>query len=168
LTADRDTAGSFRGARSLCNVGASIGCRDCGHLVVQRSADASDDPQKESATPTELEDALPEALRHNADVPGLVQLYTRFSAEATDPQNHAHHYFAERYARLRVEVGLLLKTTQDAGRIPSSIDSSSLAAVLVAATDGLQLQWLYNPELDMAGTLGGLLDALAAERLPLR
>ena len=32
-------------------------------------------------------------VRHNTDVPGLVQLYSRFSSEAAEPDHPAHEFF---------------------------------------------------------------------------
>lgn len=38
-------------------------------------------------------DLLVKVVRHNADVPGLVQLHAQFSVEATDPAHPAHQAF---------------------------------------------------------------------------
>src|SRR4051812_6026330 len=46
-------------------------------------------------------DGLRTVVRHNATVPGLVQLYSTFSAEAGDPEHSSHEFFVERYAALR-------------------------------------------------------------------
>ena len=40
-------------------------------------------------------------IEHNRDVPGLVQLYVEFSAEATHPDHPSHEFFLERYRSLR-------------------------------------------------------------------
>jgi len=37
-------------------------------------------------------------LRHNTEVPGFVQLYAEFAAEASIPEQPAHEFFVERYA----------------------------------------------------------------------
>src|SRR5215467_9210610 len=34
-------------------------------------------------------------IRHNADVPGLVQLFARLSVDAADPDHPAHDFFVE-------------------------------------------------------------------------
>ena len=52
-------------------------------------------------------------IRHNSDVPGLVQLYSTFSAEAGDPQHPSHPYFAERYARLRESLADAVRARPD-------------------------------------------------------
>ena len=39
--------------------------------------------------------------RHNSDVPGLVQLFSRLSVDAADPEHPAHKYFIERGDNLR-------------------------------------------------------------------
>ena len=109
-----------------------------------------------------LIDGLPQLVRHNADVPGLVQLYTRVAAEATEPDHHAHAYFQERYERARREYASAVEREQQAGRLAADIAPDSLAVVLVALVDGLQNQWLYDPEIDMASVVADLLHALRA------
>jgi len=62
---------------------------------------ARDEADVERFEQSELIGKLIAIIRHNRDVPGLVQLYSTFSAEAGDPQHPAHDYFVDRYARLR-------------------------------------------------------------------
>ena len=89
-------------------------------------------------------------IRHNADVPGLVQLYARLSAEATDPKHPAHAYFVERQRLIREQFADLIRGRQQAGDAPASLDPQMTATLLVAVTDGLQTQWMLDPEIDMA------------------
>ena len=46
-------------------------------------------------------DALVSIVRHNADLPGLVQLHAQFAVESGDPGHPAHHAFVDRYTRVR-------------------------------------------------------------------
>ena len=80
-------------------------------------------------------------IRHNADVPGLVQLYARLSSEATEPEHPARGYFEEHYRGLR---GLTSDTIRD------DVDADQAASLLLAVADGLQTQWLMDPSIDMA------------------
>lgn len=112
------------------------------------------------ATASDVAQAVVEAIRHNAEVPGLVQLYSRFSAEATAADHAAHAYVGERQATLRSEFARLLTALQDSGRIGRSIDVVALAPVLLAAIDGLQTQWLFNDDVDMPAAFQELLNAL--------
>jgi hypothetical protein len=89
-------------------------------------------------------------IRHNADVPGLVQLYTRLSGEATDPEHPAHAYFVERQLLIRSRFAEIIRDMQAEGTAPANLDPERTGTVLVALTDGLQTQWMLDPELDMA------------------
>ncbi|MFC8981119.1 hypothetical protein ACFU3J_07620 [Streptomyces sp. NPDC057411] len=42
----------------------------------------------------------------------------------------------------------------------SNADADWAARILLAATDGIQLQWLLEPTIDMAGDIGRLRDVL--------
>ena len=89
-------------------------------------------------------------IRHNADVPGLVQLYARLSNEATDPEHPAHAYFVERQRLIRAQFADLIRGRQEAGDAHASLDPDMTATLLVAVTDGLQTQWMLDPQIDMA------------------
>jgi AcrR family transcriptional regulator len=89
-------------------------------------------------------------IRHNSEVPGLVQLYAQVSTEAGDPDHPAHEFFAERYEQFRAMFSQLLRDEQAAGRIDPGIDPERLANLVLAAADGLQTQWMLDPSIDMA------------------
>lgn len=95
-------------------------------------------------------DGLLALVAHNTDVPGLVQLYAQVSTEAAgDPEHPAHQFFIARYGTIRGAFAELIRREQAAGRIDVDIDADSTAALLVAATDGLQTQWMLDPAFDM-------------------
>ncbi|MEV4429684.1 TetR/AcrR family transcriptional regulator [Streptomyces sp. NPDC049602] len=113
-----------------------------------------------------------EALVENAATPGLVKLFLDIAAAAADPDHPGHTFFTERYRGLREQIAALLLAgpppgLRSAGPL-SRCDADWGARVLLAATDGLQIQWLLEPSIDMAGDLGRLrevvLDALERER----
>ncbi|PZU41255.1 MAG: TetR family transcriptional regulator [Microbacterium sp.] len=101
-----------------------------------------------------------DVIRHNADVPGLVQLFAHVSVDAVDPEHPAHDYFAGRQHRLRDLFVPVIERLQQEGRLTTRIDPATLATIVLALGDGLQTQWLVDPELDMAGTIAALLGAL--------
>lgn len=97
-------------------------------------------------------------IRHNADVPGLVELFTRMSVDAADPEHPAHRFFLERGATLR---GVLLggiRRAQVAGRIRDDVDPEEFARMLQAVADGMQVQWMLDRDVDMAGVVNALFD----------
>jgi len=105
-------------------------------------------------------DLLVKVVRHNADVPGLVQLHAQFSVEATDPAHPAHQAFVDRYERLRHRMADDLRARQASGTLSDTLDADRVAALLLAVADGLQTQWLLDPGIDMAAHLDYLVDLL--------
>ncbi|WEG08212.1 TetR/AcrR family transcriptional regulator [Microbacterium horticulturae] len=101
-----------------------------------------------------------QVIRHNSEVPGVVELFSRLSVEAADPQHPAHRFFVERNAALRTVFARVLQQAQDAGRITDAIDPDTLARIVQAVADGLQLQWMLEPDVDMARTVDALFRAL--------
>lgn len=89
-------------------------------------------------------------IRHNAAVPGLVHLYQGLSAEATAPGHPAQAYFRDRFERLRAEGSEAVRALQAAGKLPGHLEADKVAALMLAVSDGLQAQWLYDPSVDMA------------------
>ncbi len=99
-------------------------------------------------------------IRHNSDVPGLVQLFSRLSVDAADPQHPAHEYFIDRNDKMRDVFTQALAQGQAAGELTPRVDPETLARILQAVADGMQIQWMLDPDVDMAATVGALFDAL--------
>jgi AcrR family transcriptional regulator len=99
-------------------------------------------------------------IRHNSEVPGLVQLYARFSSEAAEPGHPAREYFEERNAFFRKYVALAIRRQQDVGKIDPELDADRTAAIMLAASDGLQTEWMLNPSIDMADHISYLWERL--------
>jgi AcrR family transcriptional regulator len=90
-------------------------------------------------------------VRHNVEVPGLVQMFVNLSAAAaTDPEHPAHAYFQERYERSRRDLSADFRVMQQDGRLRPDVDPVELTNVLLAVSDGMQIQWLFDPSSDMA------------------
>lgn len=85
-------------------------------------------------------------VARNSATPGLVALYTKLSAEATDPGHPAHHYFKERYRVLREEVTVLVTALRAEAGAAAEGDPAVVAGQVLALMDGLQTQWLLEPE----------------------
>lgn len=94
------------------------------------------------ATPVER---MIESARTNRTVPGLVQLYSSLVAAALEPRHPAAHEFATtRFTRVRDDTADKVRAQQQAGRIRRDLDADAVAALIVAASDGLQTQWLLD------------------------
>ena len=77
----------------------------------------------------------------------LVAVYER--AEGT-PSNE---FFSARFARIRDELTQRLTAEQAAGRLRGDVEPADMAALLIAASDGLQIQWLLEPSVQLERTL---------------
>jgi len=105
---------------------------------------------------------LASVAERNRREPGLTTLYAVASATANDPGHASHGYFQDRYSQLVEELALDIGRRQDAGEVRSDAAAESLARLVIAAFDGLQLQWLYDKKVDMAGGLTELVEVLLA------
>ena len=107
-------------------------------------------------------EGLAHIVEHNAAEPGLVRLYVTMSAESTGEDNPARNFFTERYELLRNDIAADIRRRQASGHLAASVDPQSVATLLIAAADGLQIQWLLSPQsIDMAARLAELSAVLA-------
>jgi AcrR family transcriptional regulator len=103
------------------------------------------------------------AARRNHGVPGLVQLYSTLVAGALEEGHEpSREFFGRRFAQLRKVLTERIEADQRAGRIRPDISPPAAAALIIAASDGLQTQWLLDPAVDiekslelLEGLLGG-------------
>lgn len=87
--------------------------------------------------------ALPDGARHDAaSEPGLIELYAVLSAEAAAQSHPAHAYFEQRFAMAIDRFAGMISRLE----LGPAVDPWFEAAWLVALWDGLQLQWLYDPD----------------------
>ncbi len=97
-------------------------------------------------------DTMRQQVTRNAASPGLVALHVVLSAEATDPQHPAHESFRERYRAIRHQDDAEFARLQERGELRADLDPERLGQLVTAMMDGLQLQWLLDPEqVDMVG-----------------
>ena len=94
-----------------------------------------------------------DAMRHNAEVPGLVHLYATISAEASDESHPGHDYFVERYRFFIDQLAQYIASAQDSGEIDPTLDAREIARLTIAVADGMQVQWMLDDTADMAGAL---------------
>ena len=87
-----------------------------------------------------------ELVEHNQTVPGLVQLFNLLVAESVSPDHPAHEFFRERYQREREHMTRVIVQAQQAGEVRSDISAETLVILIFAVMDGLQVQWLLEPE----------------------
>jgi AcrR family transcriptional regulator len=88
-----------------------------------------------------------EAAERNRSIPGLVELYATLTTDAL--QQHrggvTREFVRERFRSLRHALAALIESGQHSGRIAADIDALDAASLVIAASDGLQIQWLLDP-----------------------
>lgn len=97
-------------------------------------------------------DRLEDLVDHNATAPELVRLFMTLVGEGTSEDHPAHGYFVERYRRIRARALRTLREGQLSGEIREDVDLEVIVPVLFAVMDGLQIQWLLDPSIDMAAS----------------
>lgn len=89
-------------------------------------------------------------LQHNMSNPGIVELYATLSGEATSPGHPANDYFRQRYETVREYNQANFQRLITDGHITDGAPSArDLAVWLAALSDGLQIQWMLNREVDL-------------------
>jgi len=84
--------------------------------------------------------------RYNETVPGLIALYAVLAGEAATEDAPVRDYVASRFEGLRAEYSDGFRDLEARGRLRPGVDPARAAAGLVALWDGIQLQWLLDPE----------------------
>ena len=92
---------------------------------------------------------------------GLVQSYVVLSAESVTEGHPAQSSFRSRFAVLRDQIARALEETcEHAGRPPAT-EVDAAASCIIAVMDGLQVQWLLEPDrVSMPEALTLVIDAL--------
>ena len=99
-------------------------------------------------------DVLVKAAMINVGVPGMVELYTSLVAASLAAEGTpSNEFFSARFARIRDELTQRLTAEQAAGRLRGDVEPADMAALLIAASDGLQIQWLLEPSVQLERTL---------------
>lgn len=102
------------------------------------------------------------SAHENRAVPGLVQLYSTLVASALeDDHSPAYGWATTRFERLREELTERVERLQASGVLRSDVEAPLVAALVIAASDGLQTQWLLDPSVDHEAALA-MLDRLLA------
>ena len=98
---------------------------------------------------------------HNQREPDLTRLFTVLAAESVAPEHPGHEHFLERYRTVRSAMAHAIREAQEAGELDPGIDALDVAILLIAVMDGLQMQYLLDPEtVDMVEPMARFLDLL--------
>lgn len=148
----------FRGG-SLREIARRVGISEAGLLhhfgskagllaavLAERDRIDAERREEEEAVGTGLVDGMRHLVRRNAATPGLVGLHVIVSAEATEAGHPAHERYRNRYRGLREQDRAGFHALVEAGALRPDIDPDKIGAITSAVMDGLQLQWLLDPD----------------------
>ena len=163
--ATREIAASgFRGA-SLAGIADSVGVSQPGLLhhypskaalllavLEQKSEEDAKLVDEVFADPDgSVEQAMTALVAANQRHPERIRLHAITSAESIDADHPAHDFYVQRYRTIRQRLAVHLAEDQRRGRLPATLDLAGLATEILALLDGLQIQWLLDPSVDMVG-----------------
>jgi AcrR family transcriptional regulator len=77
------------------------------------------------------------------------RLYNELAGAAADPTHPANEFFRQRWARSVDVVAADIRRLQESGRVPADVNADDAAHLLLAAWEGLQLQWMQGPPFDI-------------------
>jgi len=94
----------------------------------------------------------------------LVLLHHRLTIEAADPEHPAHDWIVSRYERTRTAVERILTSGIQRGELAPDLDTDGLVVALLGAIEGIETQWLVQPDLDWNRASRALLMLVRATR----
>ncbi|MFJ8931531.1 TetR/AcrR family transcriptional regulator [Streptomyces sp. NPDC102364] len=109
------------------------------------------DMEAVAAGRSEFVDEVLAATRHNVEDRRLVRFFSVMTGESLTVDHPAHDFFVERYHSVRAgfvdAIATAKRVTDEADRARIAL----LVATLFAASDGLQMQWVRDPSVDLVG-----------------
>ncbi|MFF7328936.1 TetR family transcriptional regulator [Streptomyces sp. NPDC008150] len=84
-------------------------------------------------------------VEYNAMRPGIVQTFSALLGESVTEGHPARDFFTGRYTRVREGMATALRA-EYGDRLPCGLAPERAAPLLVAVLDGLQYQWLLDPD----------------------
>jgi AcrR family transcriptional regulator len=154
---------SHRGYRSgsLASIADEVGVTQQGVLhyfgskeallveVLKRRDEAERRGRRRSADGESLFARTVDLVRRNEEQPEEVRFFSVLVGEALTDDYPATDYVRSRYADLVKFSARVLERGQESGQIRQDVDVEDVAALLLAAMDGLQIQWLLHPDRGM-------------------
>jgi AcrR family transcriptional regulator len=91
-------------------------------------------------------EALEILVSENERVPELIRLFTVLVGESIREGHPSHDFFVNRYAHVRQQFAQVLAHLSETGQLEPDRDLDRLGPIIIAVMDGLQIQWLLDPE----------------------
>ena len=86
------------------------------------------------------------ATRRNAANPDRIADQTVAIAEALRPEHPGYGHYRDGHRRGRRSLGSSISLQRSAGTPTDALSGEDIAAVIMALSDGLQMQWLLDPD----------------------
>jgi AcrR family transcriptional regulator len=105
-------------------------------------------------------DGFNKLMSYHVEHKGLLQLYTTMAAEASSPQHPAHEFMTDRYRTTLEDMRGRFRTSALGGHL-KRMDEEEIAheaECLLAVLDGLEIQFLLNPDFDMEQSFAAYVD----------
>lgn len=93
----------------------------------------------------DLPDRLADVVARNRAQPGPALAYSVLVGESVAVTHPAHQHFREHYRQVRERIAASL-TERWGPRLPSGLRPDAAAVALLALLDGMQQQWLLDPD----------------------
>lgn len=124
--------------------------------------------ERDRTDPYELSELTLDTLRslgrRNTESAVLTRLYAVLGAESLDPDEPLHDYFLDRYEIGRSLVRAILEAERERKNVADDVDIDQLAAEVMAALMGFEIQWLLDPErVDLGKGIEVYMDRLIAD-----
>ncbi|MGA4799067.1 MULTISPECIES: TetR/AcrR family transcriptional regulator [Streptomyces] len=101
-------------------------------------------------------------VEYNAMRPGIVRTFSALLGESVTEDHPARDFFTHRYARVRADMAAVLRA-EFGDRLPGGPTPEEVAPLVTAVMDGLQYQWLLDPDaVDMPAVFRAFLRLLGA------
>lgn len=136
--------------------------RDVLLTELHRDADAKfEERYRNSDVDIDPGEAMAQAMVDKAAKPGSGTVYLSLAAAAAvDPSHPAADYLRQRYESMRETISDYVRRRQAAGTVPAHVDADFAATALIAAADGIQIQWMSDRSIDMGAHVRAVWGAL--------
>lgn len=131
-----------------------------GAVLAHRDALDTVPLSEDEGRPWHAFDALVDLARQNMQRRQLVLLYTSMVGEAVTAEHPAHDWMRNHYDCALDVLLRDLRNGQRSGHVRADAPAETIARSVVALMDGLQVQWLLEPEFDMAAALAAHVEGL--------
>ncbi|MFJ3958040.1 TetR/AcrR family transcriptional regulator [Arthrobacter sp. NPDC090010] len=106
---------------------------------------------------------LVQLVRLNTRQPGMIRLFTTLAGEASTHDHPANSWLLAHHRMAEKMILQAFREAEEDGRLRAGAPVDSLVRCLVAAMDGLQLQWLSDPDYEgsaMADDFAAMIHAI--------